>query len=373
MKAEITDNHLPVRAIEKVRFDNHIAASGADFVQYGREGHLMFNILVYIAYCYQKNTSSKDLFGWEIFDINDFCKQLGYKSKNNLFNYKKDNLYERLHPKGDKKFYTTVIGNALYRLAKENLELSRPRKNVGGAESRESFHDTFVQLLQTIEYDYDGARNKCNIRFKSDKVFIASLTQAFVLLNKDLIPQMRVPGLEYIYSYFVVLKSICQMEGHDGVNLTFRKLVKVLDIHIDVERLAKQAKQKVNKKLYQLMDIVAEDPNCAFSWEPIKVTNKSRYKYGYTITWVYPNDYTREEKNEVLKDAFTTLYKRNFLEFYIETYPQISVEGWGEWIGNNNVDREKKIGLYVAAYNTIFKKTPIDKYNPVVKDRFYLQ
>lgn len=372
MEKYLAEKHLPVRAIDKIRFDNHIAASGADFVQYGREGHLMFNILVYIAYCYQQNQTSKDLFGWETFDINDFCQQMGYyRDKSNLFRYKKDNLYERLHPKGEKKFYKTVIGNALYRLAKENLELSRPRKNVGSAESTESFQDTFIQLLQTIEYDYDGEHNKCNIRFKSDKVFIASLTQAFVLLNKELIPKMRVPGLEYIYSYFVVLKSICQKEGHDGVNLTFRKLVKVLDIHLDTERYAKQAKQKVNKKLYQLMEIVAEDPNCTFSWEPMKATDNSRYKYGYAITWIYPTDYTREEKKEVLKDAFTTLYKREFLEFYIENYPHISMEGWEEWLSDNAIDREKKIDIYVAAYNKIFKKKPIDKSNSVVKDRFY--
>ncbi len=339
-------------AIDKIRFDRYLATNINSFNQFGNDGQLMFSIVVYIAISYQ----DKDLFGYGSFDITDFGKKMNY-DKGNLFRKHPNPSYLVKFPKGEKKFYTTYLGNAFYRLYTENLIFDSERKNIAGVEE---FEDKTLRMLNLLKVNYDyKKREKAELIYSIDKNFEISLSKAFTLINKTVLPTLRKPNLDYLYVFLCQLKDVAVYKGSTTVTPSFEKLCGLCSIN---STEASQAKKYLKKKLERL------NRESDLDFDVVFYKKNGRWEYGVQIIFGSIKVDTGA-RNEILKDAFRNVYERNLLTLWEDKYESVNKSRFENWLKNNKKDREVKVNVFVSSYNSIFKNK-IDKFSSIVKDRF---
>lgn len=344
---------------EKIRFDRYLATNASNFKQFGNDGQLMLSIVVYIALTYQ----SKDLFGYGSFDVTDFAKKMNY-DKANLFRKHPDPIFYKKEGIEFKSFYTTYIGNALYRLYTEKIILSSKRKNVG---SLEKFSDSSIGMLTSLEVDYDTKTNKTKLIYQGEEGFIASLNKAFTLININYLPKLRKPKLDSLYIYLCQLKDVLVFNKEVIATPSFDFLCGICDINsTDVS----DAKKYLIRKLNRL------SKNSDLKFEVASYKKSGKYNFGIQIIFT-DLDFKAYEKEhrEAMKDVLENLYLRNLLVFYkdnlgteVETEDIDQVKFY-RWMNNNRMDKPIKKKIFIAVCNTIFTNK-ITEYDAIVKDKF---
>lgn len=344
---------------EVIRFDRYLATNISSFRQFGNDGQLMLAIVIYIAYTYQ----DKDLFGFGNLDLSDFAKRFNY-DKSNLFKKHPSPAYLIREPNGDKVFYTTIVGNALYRLWSEKLILSSPRKNVGGVED---FEDKAVNMLNGLKVSHGLTRTgKTSIIYEADKGFIASLNKAFTLVDVNIVPKLRKPNLDYAYIYLQQLKDVVFSQGEVVATPTFAKLCDLCRISINKDE-PKHAKKYLLSKLKKLnMD---SDLNFDVSMYNLS----GRWDYGVSIIF-NEVDLTKYKtvRNKMLKVSFENYYLKQLAIIYGSHFNlknELDGVAFYKWAENNKKDVELKKKVYVASYKYIFG-VEISVFDHIVKDKF---
>lgn len=344
---------------EIIRFDRYLATNISSFSQFGNDGQLMLAIVIYIAYSYQE----KDLFGFGGIDLTDFSKQFNY-DKSNLFKKHQSPAYLMREPNGDKVFYTTIIGNALYRLWTEKLILSSPRKNVGGVED---FEDKAVNMLNGLTVSHGLTRTgKTSVIYEADKGFIASLNKAFTLIDVNLVPRLRKPNLDYVYFYLQQLKDVVFSQGEVVATPTFSKLC-------DLCRIAINKDDPKHAKKYLLAKLKKLSTESDLNFDVVFFNLTGRWDYGVSIIF-NEIDLTRYKviRNSMLKDSFDNYYIKQLAIVYAVHFKlkdAIDEIAFHKWCDNNKRDLDLKKKLFIASYKYIFGVN-ISVFDHIVKDKF---
>jgi len=342
---------------EKIRFDRYLATNASNFKQFSGDGQLMLSIVIYIALTYQ----SKDLFGYGSLDVTDFAKKMNY-DKANLFRKHPDPAFYKKPGMEFKKFYTTNIGNALYRLYTEKMVLSSKRKNVGNVEK---FSDSSISMLTSLEVDYDTKTNKTKIIYQGEEGFIASLNKAFTLININYLPKLRKPKLDSLYIYLCQLKDVLVFNKEVIATPSFDFLCSICDINsIEVT----DAKKYLLRKLKRL----SKDSDLDFDVATYKKSGK--FEYGVQIIFTNLDFKTyQKEHNEALKDVLDNLYRRNLLIVYKKNIndedDDIDQVKFYNWLENKRADKSLKKKIFISVYNSIFVNK-ITEYDAIVKNKF---
>lgn len=342
---------------EKIRFDRYLATNASNFKQFGNDGQLMLSIVIYIALTYQ----SKDLFGYGSFDVTDFANKMNY-DKGNLFRKHPDPAFFKKDGMEFKKFYTTNIGNAFFRLFTEKMVLSSKRKNVGNVES---FTDSSISMLTSLDVSYESLKNKTKVIYQGEEGFIASLNKAFTLININYLPNLRKPKLDALYIYLCQLKDVLVLNKEVVANPSFDFLCSICDIN---SKDVSQAKKYLTKKLKRLND----DSDLKFD---VQFYQKAgRYNYGVRLIFqeMTFKNYETEHKEAVV-DVLDNLYMRNLLLTYkssiISENEELDKVKFFDWAENKRANKDLKKKIYVSVYNSIFP-TKISVYDVIVKNKF---
>lgn len=353
------ENIKQVDNTEIIRFDRYLATNISSFSQFGNDGQLMLAIVIHIAYSYQ----DKDLFGFGGFDITDFSKRFNF-DKSNLFKKHPSPAYLIREPNGDRVFYTTIIGNALYRLWTEKLILSSPRKNIG---SVEEFDDKAVNMLNGLKVSHGLTRTgKTSVIYEADKGFIASLNKAFTLVDLNLVPRLRKPNLDYIYIYLQQLKDVVFSQGEVVATPTFSKLCDLCRISINKD-------EPKHSKKYLLAKLKKLSKETDLNFEVVFFNLTGRWDYGVSIIF---NEVDLKKykvvRNAMLKDSFENYYTKQLAIIYGSHFKLVDeVDGiaFHKWCLNNKKDVELKKKVFIASYKYIFGVT-ISVFDHIVKDKF---
>ncbi len=352
---EIVKYNVNMHVGGKIRFDRYLATNASNFKQFGNDGQLMLSIVIYIALTYQ----SKDLFGYGSFDVTDFAKKMNY-DKANLFRKHPDPAFYKKEGMEFKKFYTTHIGNALYRLYTEKIILSSKRKNVG---SLEKFSDSSISMLTALDVDYDTKTNKTQLIYQGEEGFIASLNKAFTLININYLPKLRKPKLDSVYIYLCQLKDVLIFNKEVIATPNFDFLCGICDINsADVS----DAKKYLIKKLKRL----SRDSDLKFEVASYKKSGKYSFGIQIIFTDLDFKAYEKEHK-EAMKDVLENLYSRNLLVFYKENVGSEDIDQvkFRRWMENNRMDKPIKKKIFIAVCNSIFPNK-ITEYDTIVKNKF---
>lgn len=342
---------------EKIRFDRYLATNASNFKQFGNDGQLMLSIVIYIALTYQ----SKDLFGYGSFDITDFATKMNYL-KNNLFKKHPDPAFYKKEGMEYKSFYTTYIGNALFRLYSEKMILSSKRKNVGGVES---FNDSSISMLTSLDVSYEANTNKTKVIYQGEQGFIASLNKAFTLININYLPNLRKPKLDALYIYLCQLKDVLVLNKEVVAIPSFDFLCSICDIN---STEAYDAKKYLTKKLKRLND------NSDLKFDVQYYKKSGRHNYGVRLVFqeMTFKNYETEHKEAVI-DVLDKLYMRNLLLTYknsiLQNNEELDKVKFFNWAENKRANKDLKKKIYVSVYNSIFPNR-INIYDVIVKNKF---
>lgn len=343
----VSEQELPVL----IRFDRMLAFNSADFIDtFEEDGQTIFDIMVFIAFTYQHN-----LFNFGKFTISDFCKVMHYQ-KSNLIARHKEPLYvkknkhlakqiEGILKSGNYKttvdnngkkelIYYTVFDNALYKAAKENLELT----HVNNKNNALSVTTNFYKLFDSIEKRYDK-KGQVLYTYKVSSDFENNISKLF--FNIDLTDYVNLPkSLKPLYLLMKTLKDGQLSETNSIVSANFDLLCRAAGINSgeikDKNKRLKVKLSKINKSTDLKFNILNGPYDLAY-----------KFKYHEDIKKL-----KQIGKSSVEKAAYdrTLIDLRRYYRDYVGKQSSV---GQKEWIADLNASRDLKIKTFVKNFSAL--------------------
>lgn len=336
------------------RIDKNIAQFGVDFIDtYGKQGQLIFDIMLFIANSYQ---DQKNLFGYGELDVHKFAKTLDYTRQN--LQRKETDLYdEKAQTDKDLQLcFTSVLENALYKSTVLNLSFSDKVYDFSIREKSKTI--TAYQLLTSFTKHVSPVRKDAYYyTFNVSDVFTFHLSKYFLLGNLDYSKELRDKSCLFLYLWLIIIEDSLRCDskttGEANFDVTCKKA------QIGYTRSAKK-KFALNEKL----KFIKEHTNLNFSW---RFFNKSG-KYSYGLELIFPDNIkflTPEEKTKhalVSKQALLDAVSQNVIKYYREIHQplgRLNQDNFKTWY-NNKANLEAKLNIYYKTYSSI-KNTSYDQ------------
>ena len=343
--------------LKPVRMETDFSRFAHLFHQFGTDCKLMFEIMIFINHEYQYDINlfnnnfiketGEDTGYRVVFDVKKFGKFFNY-TESNLWRKHTNPFYSIKNQNKKSDFYITNIGNALYRLYTEKLDLTN---KVGLTSSNKS-----IELIQSIR-DPDtnrGLRGKYIIEVLLGSKFIEAISRSYVNLSSDDIIRLNKHknNLAIPYLHFSALGSYMMKEKLKSWDFNFDEICDVCNVKVKVPRDAKQRLKDKIKKINERSDLDLEI-------EFYKKTETSRYSYGVRI--IFSNFGFQENeplKNLSYKNAMLTEWLRSLIPYYKSKYgyKYHNNNAFLKWLENSNKDDVHKRKSFADLYRMYFGK-----------------
>ena len=365
-----------------IRFDKNLAYRGIDFSNsFGEDGHLIFDVMVYIAYTYQFN-----LFKYGELDPAQFAKVMGYDRRNLLKHHsspaqmrdskhlqkhylqlKQDGSYSKsLNKNNDETLLMySVLDNAIYRAGKEKLHFTSNVRDFSGKSGYSEIN--FLSLLDQVTKHYKmvGKKMKIFYSFKVSPVFEIHLSRFFMMADKNVIVKLRKGNAVWLYVYLKNLRDHLASKNEYVATPNFEMLCQYSLIE------SKEPRER-KRHLKHKLDVVFSKSDIGGHYEFVKGAS-GRFNYNIEIhfdkvalTLAKSNDYA------VLFKAFEDRFLHELKGYYLTNIkPKHKDLKFKIWHFDNKQDLNFKLDLFVNLYGEVLK-TPINKYDKVVKNYFKL-
>lgn len=373
-----------INSIEKlnpklIRFDRNLAKNGISFAQFGDDGDLIFDLVVYFANTYQNN-----FFGFGKLDVDDFCKTMNYK-KSNLFKSHPNPLqfedkaikkkFDKIIKDGDNSFinngkssinkndfFYTVLDNALYKLQLQGV----PFRFLYKTDLENGTSVTSLKLLNAVikKYKIAGANNpnltKVVYEYSLSDDYTKNLSKFFLNIDLNSIVSLRKLDAVYLYSYLKNLEVALSKDNKKVTDsMNFDLLVELAQINVPSPRKAKLALNKKLKYVFSKTDLKGK-----VEWKKRVVGGKEvGYAFQPVITFE-PNIKKLHSKEYILEvlDTVTNSFLHEVLSYYRSSSlnPSLSFSEWFLLNVNNEASQDYKV----------IKKIAKEKYEEITNEVF---
>jgi len=329
--------------LDRVRLDRNLFYNLPDIQRnFKEDATLARDIIIFLAHSYKT-----DLFGYTNFAINDFCKLMGYKSPN----------LQKTHPIFETGIikpptllgheFKSVFEYTLYRLAANNIPLSRIEKTQ--IPTMKELNVSFVQIISDIRVSYNVNRpQKRFYSFKLGRGFVENLISFYVTLSlKD---YLRVASnknsgrIKNLYIYLAGMQNVLIYNNTNVLTPNFDFLCEIANIE---DQLPKHRKFTLHKYLKN----IAENSDLKFQIEFF--TDKGQ-KQAYSIRLTFDSTQLHLEGNK--KNLFFKLLNERLRQAFDDQFPQYvdNFELFQKWLTNREYDKELKDRIIRDVYKASF-------------------
>lgn len=329
--------------LDRVRLDRNLFYNLPDIQRnFKEDATLARDIIIFLAHSYKT-----DLFGYTNFSIHDFCKLMGYKSPN----------LQKTHPIFETGAikpptllgheFKSVFEYTLYRLAANNIPLSRIEKTQ--IPSMKELNVSFVQIISDIRVSYNVNRpQKRFYSFKLGRGFVENLISFYVTLSlKD---YLRVASnknsgrIKNLYIYLAGMQNVLIYNNTNVLTPNFELLCEIASIE---DQLPKHRKFTLNKYLKN----IAENSDLKFQ---IEFYAEKGQKQAYSIRLIFDATQLHLEGNK--KNLFFKLLNERLRQAFDDQFPQYTdnFELFQQWLTNRAYDKELKDRIIRDIYKASF-------------------
>lgn len=225
------------------RYDRNLATNLISFDQYGDDAVLIKNIAHYLAYEWQRQTFSANLFGKTAFDPVKFAEVMTYGNYRSLLNIHKNPLQflnksseeiKRLkggHQDRNKQpVWDTVLCNALYTMFSRPLILTFGGKTPEGINFSRLEQLTFFKDITKYRHPVTG---KIYYEYELSSEFKNNLARYFFKLDTFVFAKLRHHGLQDLYIKLMYAKETATFDKDTIIldNMTFDSLCNIVNTH----------------------------------------------------------------------------------------------------------------------------------------------
>jgi hypothetical protein len=346
--------------LNPIRVENDFTRFSYLFHQFGLDGKLMFEVMSYLIYKFQydvnlfSNENVQTVEGWSlIFDVTDFAKVYNYR-KENLWRQHSDpafNKYKSNVGLSNNSFFTSIIGNAIYRLYREKLDI---RNHLGVSTMNHS-----IELIKKINNPDEtrGSKGQYIVEILLDTEFVNSINRRYVLIAKNMLIELNKnkKNLAIPYTHFSFRSNYLANIKRSYWEYGFDEMCDILNIDI---KNPKDAKKKIKQKIEEINKLSELDLKLEF----FKSNETHNWEYDIRIHFLHNgiNSKTEPFRNSALKDAVMLSFLMNLTPFYKANYSYQfhNNTDFINWIGNNKQHYEQKTSVFVSTYKSIVGKHP---------------
>lgn len=347
--------------LNPIRVENDFTRFSYLFHQFGTDGKLMFEVMSYLIYKFQydinlfSNDNVKTVDGWSfIFDVSDFAKVYKYR-KENLWRQHNDPVFYKYKTnvglENNNSFFTSIIGNAIYRLYREKLDI---RNQMGVSTSNQS-----IELIKKINNPDEtrGIKGQYIVEILLDTEFVNNINKRYVLIAKNMLIELNKnkKNLAIPYTHFSFRSNYLSNIKRSYWEYGFDEICDILNIDI---KNPKDAKKKIKQKI----DDINKLSELELKLEFYKSNSSHNWDYDIRIHFLHNgiNSETEPFRNAALKDAVVLSFLMNLTSFYKINYAYQfhNNTDFIQWVGNNRKQYEQKMKVFVTTYKNIVGKQP---------------
>ena len=297
----------------------------------------------------------RDIFGFIKVDLNEYIKDMGFKSKSNFqtkipnphqFFNKSNKEIERIRESGH-FIYETKFTNMLYKMHHIPVALT----HIDNSLPQHERHISKTELLiKHIEVFIDKKnRNKIYLQILPSDFFLMNLSRAYLTLSKESFTALgrnKRDRIQNLYLYISALRGFCKAKGIQSTTMAFDKACEI--IGIDGYKTEKGKKQKLTAYLKDIQK-TAPDLNMEFFFSP-----NGKWAYKPMLIFKENKPYEQKEKFSMRIDLFDAILQYVLAETYVQLYPsdfQIDFKiNFVNWLHNKTVDITEKQEAYCKAH-----------------------
>lgn len=365
------DEIQKVNEITLVRIDKNIAKCGSDFaLSFGKEAQLIFDIVIYLANCYQNN-----LFNYESFDIAAFAKKLGYSVSNLKRKLKPEELHnskQQINSEDSSLNFDSVIENALYKATAQSLVFTKVVKDYTNNEKTKTIESYL--LISSLTKHVSEKRKDCfYYTFSISETLLTHLTKFFTLADISCLKALRKKNSIYLYFYLKILEENQRSNEKDKVHSYPYFDILCREAEIDVKSPS-ESKRKLSIKLKHIQ----ENTNLNFKFRFYKRSGK--HSYGVELTFPDNASYLsidkKNQSNIIVEKATNHAVKDACIKYYREKYQKsgrLNESKFKLWFYNSLEDLQEKYDIYYKVYADRRKQDieEIKKYKIADARRFF--
>lgn len=312
---ENTQIMLPEKKHEIIRMDKNIVKQGLDLVRtYKEDSSMILDIMLYNAHMQQKN-----LFNLGTLDPYDFAEKLGYKTPNILMKHSNPLQPTMVDVENlpSEKIFHNVLENALYKMAKINLEFSRPVQS----KTKEEYgiELEFYQLLTGLKKHISTKRkDRFYYTYQISETYRQHLNRFFAQVDMESLKALRKPKATFLYLTLINLREAKKKTPY------FDYLCKQAGINITDTT---QRKRKLKKKLDLIRSV--SDLNFDYKFN----CRSGKYKYGIEIN--FKDSDIIDNNKEAVRKAFLNELGKYLLKSFKKKYDlqgYVKVGVFKEWL-----------------------------------------
>jgi hypothetical protein len=293
----------------------------------------------------------RDIFGFIKVDLNEYVKDMGFKSKSNFqeripnphqFSGKSEREIERIKQSGE-FIFDTKFHNMVYKMAHIAVSL----RHIDHSLPQHDKHSTRTELLiKAIDVFIDKKnRQKIYLQILPSDFFLINLSRAYLMLSKEsftALGRSKRDKIQNLYLYISALRGWCKAKGIQSTPMDFDKACEIIGIDNYSENKSK--KQKLKAYLTDIQ-ISAPDLSMEFFFSP-------NGKWNYKPILVFKNNlpYEQTEKNSMRIDLFDSILQFTLAETYLSLYPNEFETDFKTYFSIWMKDKEKDVTYKKDAY-----------------------
>lgn len=329
--------------LDRVRLDRNIFYNLPDIQRnFKEDATLARDIIIFLAHSYKT-----DLFGYSNFGITDFCKLMGYKAPN----------LQKTHPLFETGLmkpptflgheFKSIFEYTLYRLAANNIPLSRIEKTQ--IPSMKELNVSFVQIISDIRVSYHVNRpQKRFYSFKLGRGFVENLISFYVTLSlKDYLRVASNKNSGRIKNLYIYLAGMQNVLIYNNTNI----LTPNFDLLCEIASIEDQLPKHRKFTLHKYLKNIAENSDLKFQIE--FYTDKGQNQ-AYSIRLTFDSTQLHLEGNK--KNLFFKLLNERLRQAFDDQFPQYldNFELFQKWLTNREYDKELKDRIIRDVYKASF-------------------
>ncbi len=329
--------------LDRVRLDRNIFYNLPDIQRnFKEDATLARDIIIFLAHSYKT-----DLFGYTNFSISDFCKLMGYKAPN----------LQKAHPIFESGLikpptlqgheFKSVFEYTMYRLAANNIPLSRIEKTQ--IPSMKELNVSFVQIISDIRVSYHEDRpQKRFYSFKLGRGFVENLIGFYVTLSlKDYLRVASNKNSGRIKNLYIYLAGMLNVLIYNNTNI----LTPNFDLLCEIAGIEDSLPKHRKATLHKYLKIIAENSDLKFQ---IEFYTEKGQKQAYSIRLLFDPLHLHPEGNK--KNLFFKLLNERLRQAFDDRFPQYvdNFELLQQWLTNREFDKELKDRIIRDVYKASF-------------------
>lgn len=352
------------------RYDRNLATNAISFQQYGEEATFIKHIALYLAYKWQHQNYTSDLFGKTVFDPVDFAKVMNYKNYLSLLEpHKKPLQFQNKSAeqikllKGGHKdrnrnaepAWDTILCNALYTMYTRPLIFTYGGKTPAGTTFSELHQLQFFKSLTKHRHSVTG---KIHYEYEIGESFKNNLARYFLRINTITYAKLRNYGLQDLYTKIILHKTNSNNPDQTLIidHFSFDELCALVGTHC----AAFSDNKKYITLSFKRLNEINGFPLATLTWTK---SNDSRFKVRPVIEVLF----NVEEKQRITDDhyeRFKLYLFNNLKQSFTRLFPSISHShniknnaAFKEWLQRKDHDFKEKWANIREAYELCFGKS----------------